>query len=229
MAQSRAIILNYTEYAPYSMEVNGQAQGLEIEVLQEALGRRMGLQLTHKILPWERAQQLVRAGLADGFVAVPTAERASYSIAASEPVAWWDILLYVRKQDARFDTVRDISALRPYKIGAVTGNSWVKSNLGGMDVLYLKHQDLLLNLLHKQRIDVIPENPGVMQQVIERLGLSGHITTVALPGMRQPMLLHIHPDSPLRARLAEFEETLRAMRKDGAMKKILARYPGMPL
>ncbi len=185
------------------------------------------MKLAHQILPWERAQQLVSTGHADGFVAVPTQQRATYSVSAGEAVAWWDLLLYVRKDDHRFDQISKVADLGGLKIGAVTGNGWVKNNLAEMDVLYVKHHDLLLNLLLKGRIDVIPENPGVMQQVIERAGAGGQIALVNLPVLRQPMLLHVHPQSPLRARLAEFEATLRAMRRDGTMGKILARYPGM--
>ena len=225
-AQATDITITYADYKPYSFEAAGQAQGLEIELLNEALGKRMGLTLIHKILPWERAQQMVQVGAADAFIATLTPERAKYAAASREPLTFWELSLYFRKGDRRFNNIKTLADLAPFKIGSLQGNGWVKKNLSGMNIEYVNKMPLLPKMLQLGRIDVIPDNRLVMQDLLSANEAAAQIEERPLDFTRNSMHLQVAKTSALHARLTEFDSVLLEMKKDGSWQRIHDRYKG---
>ena len=226
LAQAGEITITYTDYKPYSFEAAGKAAGLEIDLLNEALGKRMGLTLNHKIFPWERAQQMVKVGAADAYIATPTEERASYATASHEAVTFWELALYCRKGDPRFNNIKTVQALAPVKIGALNGNGWVKKNLQDMQIEYVNKMTLLPNMLLAGRIDVIPDNRLMMRDLLSTSDANAQIDEHLLDFTRYGMHLIIGKTSPLHARLAEINEVLIQMKKDGTWQRIHDKYMG---
>lgn len=224
VAMATGVTITYANYKPYSFEVDGKAIGLEVDLLNEALGKRMGLTLTHRILPWERAQQLVRAGEADAFVATSTQERATYADASREAVTFWEIALYFRKGDSRFTNLTTLAALAPFNIGSLNGNGWVKTNLPGMNIQYVNKMELLPKMLVLGRIDVIPDNPFVMHDLLAGSDSIEQIEESRISFAREGMHLQVGKTSALRARLAEFDTVLRKMKEDGSWQRIHRQY-----
>jgi polar amino acid transport system substrate-binding protein len=228
LAQASEITITYADYKPYSFEAAGKPVGLEIDLLNEALGKRMGLTLRHQILPWERAQQMVKAGVADGYVATITEERTKYADASHEAVTFWELALYSRKGDPRFNNIKTLEALAPFKIGTLNGNGWVKKNLQGMQIEYVNKMALLPKMLQAKRIDVIPDDRLVMRDLLSTSDAAAHIDEHLLDFTRNGMHLLIGKTSPLHARLAEFDAVLLQMKKDGSWQRIHDKYLGTP-
>lgn len=226
MAQAAEVTITYTDYKPYSFEAEGKPVGLEIDLLNEALGKRMGLTLKHKIFPWERAQQMVKAGAADAYIATLTEERASYATASREAVTFWELALYYRKGDTRFNHIKSVQALAPFKMGSLNGNGWVKKNLQGMQIEYVNKMTLLPNMLLAGRIDVIPDNRLVMRDLLSTSEAKAQIDEHLLDFTRYGMHLIIGKTSPLHARLAEIDGVLSQMKKDGTWQRIHDKYMG---
>lgn len=217
--------LVYADYAPYSWEEEGRATGLEVEVLEEALGHRLGLTLVHKVLPWKRAQQAVREGQADAFVATRNAERASYADAGNEPVTFWAVSLFYRKGDPRLAGVHSVEELPPaLRVGSMIGNGWVAAHLQGREVQYVSGMALLPGMLAAGHIDVVPDNPFVMHHLLRGREEAAQIGETQLPQYSEPMVLHIGRHSAFRDRLAAADEALRRMRADGTLQRLRARY-----
>lgn len=223
-AESGELIITYTDYQPYSWEVAGKAQGLEVDLLNEALGKRMGYTLKHKVLPWERAQQLVRNNDADAFVATINAERANYTDVGSEPLTFWEISLYFRKGDARFEQIKSLQELAAFQIGSLKGNGWAKKNLAGMKVEYVNKMALLPKMLLLGRIDVIPDNPYVMRNLLLNEAGAGKIDEVTPGFLREGMFLMAGKHSPLNPRLKELDGVLQQMKLDGSWQRIHDQY-----
>jgi polar amino acid transport system substrate-binding protein len=218
------LIITYTHYPPYSSEQNGAALGLEIDLLNEALGKRMGYTLQHKVLPWERAQQLVKNGEADAFVATRNPERAAYTDTASEVLTWWNVALYFRKGDARFAQIHSIQDLAGMQIGSLNGNGWARKNLVGMQVQYVNKMSLLPKMLVLGRIDVIPDSPYVMRSLLRQEPGAANIEE-ALPGfLREGMYLHVGKHAELRRQLPQLDTVLRKMKQDGSWQRIHDQY-----
>lgn len=225
-AKPPVVTMVYADYKPYSWKQDGVAQGLEIDILQEVLGKRMGLPLQHQILPWERAQQHVETGLADAFVATPSARRNGIAEASREAVTSWDVALYWRKGDPQMQKVSQLSDLKGLRIGSLRGNNWVQSNFQGMQVHYVGSMESLPTMLLLNRIDVIPDNPLVMRALLKQGHFQDRIEEQSLPTLSKPMYLFVGLQSPLRARLGEFDSILRQMKQDGSLQKIYAKYYG---
>lgn len=221
---SGTLIITYTHYPPYSREENGVALGLEIDLLNEALGKRMGYTLQHKVLPWERAQQMVKNGEADAFVATRNPERAAYADTSAEALTYWDVALYFRKGDTRFAHIRSMQDLAGMQIGTLNGNGWSRKNLVGMQVQYVNKMNLLPKMLLLGRIDVIPDNPYVMRNLLRQEPGAASIDEV-LPGfLREGMYLHAGKHSALRRQLPELDAVLRKMKQDGSWQRIHDQY-----
>lgn len=224
LTQAADITITYTDYKPYSFATAGKPTGLEIDLLNEALGKRMGLTLIHKIVPWERAQQLVKVGAADAYIATITDERAQYAVANNEAVAFWTVGLYHRKGDTRFKNIKTLAALAPFTIGSLSGNGWVKKNLQDMKIEYATKMTLLPKMLLANRIDVIPDNHLVMRDLLSTSDAAGQIEEHLLEFTRNSIHLIVGKSSPLRVRLAEFDVVLQQMKKDGTWQRIHDKY-----
>lgn len=218
------LVLTYTHYPPYSREENGTVVGLEIDLLNELLGKRLGHSLQHRVLPWERAQHMVKNGEADAFVATRNPERAGYADASSEALTYWDVALYFRKGDPRFAQIRSLHDLAGLQIGSLNGNGWIKKNMVGMQVQYVNKMALLPKMLVLGRIDVIPDSPYVMRGLLKQEPDAGKIDEV-LPGfLREGMHLYIGKHAALRRQLPEIDAELRKMKLDGSWQRIHDRY-----
>lgn len=219
-----AMKIVYTDYRPYSWEQDDRVVGLEIDLLEEALGKRLGIALEHQVLPWERAQQKVRDGLADAFVASPSPARMAYAVASREPVSHWNISLFFRKGDERLAQVEALEDLAPLRIGTLLGNAWVRDNLGQLQVQYVNRMEQLPPMLLAGRFDVIPDNPYVIHHLLERSGYADLLAEKSLPGHKTEMLLYIGKTSTFASRIDEIDAVLKAMRADGSWQRIHSRY-----
>jgi polar amino acid transport system substrate-binding protein len=218
------LLLTYTHYPPYSREENGAAVGLEIDLLNELLGKRMGYTLQHRVLPWERAQQMVKNGEADAFVATRNPERAAYADASSEALTYWDVALYFRKGDTRITHIQSLQDLAGLQIGSLNGNGWSKKNLVGMQVQYVNKMALLPKMLVLGRIDVIPDSPYVMRGLLKQEADAAKIDEI-LPGfLRESMHVYVGKHSPLRRQLPELDAALKQMKQDGSWQRMHERY-----
>lgn len=224
VAVAKPFVLVYADYKPFSYVSEGGVKGLEIEILTEVLEKRLKLSIEHRILPWSRAQQYVRDGVADAFVATTNAERGGYAMRGKEVVTYWDVSLYVRQGDARFAKVRTLEDAKPFEFGAVMGNGWVKSMFPDARIQFVDREELLPRMLLAGRFDLIPENPLVMAQLLAGDPAVGHVAEIPMPQVHQAMYLHVYPRSDLAAWLPRIDEVLAAMRADGSLQRIEARY-----
>ena len=79
-AENRELRIVYARnYAPFSWQgEGGKVEGILIDMLEEVLGRRMGIALSHEVFPWARSQRMVAEGERDAFFTIPNARRAEY-------------------------------------------------------------------------------------------------------------------------------------------------------
>lgn len=225
-AERPPLKLVYADYKPYSWEEHGEVVGLEIDLLNEALGKRMGVQLSHRVLPWARAQLEVELGHADAFVATLSEQRSQYADASTEALTRWELALYFKRGDPRFAGITDVADLAPFNIGSMLGNAWIKTNLRGMNVSYARNMELLPEMLMKGRIDVIPDSPLVMRRFLEEARYKDKIVEVPMPALNKPMFLYVGKKSRFRQRLGEFDAILLQMQKDGSLQRIHDHYLG---
>jgi polar amino acid transport system substrate-binding protein len=223
-AAPQVMTIVYADYRPYSWLENDQPRGLEIDVLNEALGKRMGIKLEHLVLPWLRAQYSVRSGVADAFVATSDSERSAFATPTKEPVTYWEVSLFVRAGDRRFSNIKTLADLKPFRIGSLIGNGWIKENLHDMDIHYVERMELLPKMLSSNHIDVIADNSYVMYYALQKSGENANIDEVPLNFLTSSMYLQIGKNSRFIGIAKKFDETIVHMRNDGTLQRIYSRY-----
>lgn len=224
-AQEFKVVL--ADYKPYSwMSKNKIATGIEIDILKEAIEKRMGIPVSIKIQPWKRAQQSVKAGIFDAFIAVPNPKRKSYTKINTEVLAYWGVSVFANANNPKIEkikNIKNINELKSFKLGSMIGNAWAEKNMKDMQVQWVVSMKQLLLLLQTQRIDVVADNPAVMNYHIKEMDLYNKITEFN-SFLSLPFHLGIGNKSTYLWILPEFDKTINEMKNDGTMKKIIDKY-----
>jgi polar amino acid transport system substrate-binding protein len=220
-------VVYFQDYPPFSQGVGEQVHGVFIDILQEALAKRMKQPLIHAGYPWERAQYMVKHGEADAFVTVYNPDRQRYTEASSEVLYSDELHFYVRKNHPDFNKIKDFTRLEqylPYKIGSYIGAGWTKTNLSGFNVTYFRLSESLYRSAAQGIVDVSPEISAQARPLIVKLGLKDEIVEVPHSFDTLNYRLCIRKGSNFAKLLPEFDKTLKAMRADGSLAEILKKH-----
>lgn len=212
-------------FAPFSFADNGQLRGMLPATLHELLTRRLKLPVEHAVYPWARAQAMVRAGQADGFVTVATPERLQYTVASNEWLAQDKLALFTRADNPRMaelQKLRGIADLGDLNIGSYMGHGWVQTKLGHLNVQYATDRSTALRMLMAKRFDVMVDVSVPARLGVRNLGLEGSIVELPVVLDLGEIRLCIGKTSPLLAHMKAIDDTLRAMKADGSLARLMA-------
>ena len=205
--------------------------GIFFDVVNEAIGARLGIPLVHQGYPWMRAQKMVRDGKADAFITVSTPERQTYTNTSIEPVIIMTSILFVKVGNPKIEQIRnsiktleDLTKERQVNekitIGTYLGNGWAKRNFSCIHVDWSPSMELTLKKLVRGRFDIYIGEAETTWRTIEQLGLQNQILEIDNVIDQGFFLLHIGKQSPYAHILPKFDKIIRAMRKDGSLKAI---------
>lgn len=212
---------------PLSFEEDGEVKGILVDVAREVFETRLGLEVKATTYPWQRAQQMVREGKADGFITVATKERATYVNCGRIPVLRSELRPIVRPDNPRLDKIkaaRNLNDLRPFAIVSYAGNGWAKQNLDGFDVFYAADFQSSLRGMAQGRGDLFFATPVTGGYYMQTPDLKGKLEMLPLVVDMFQQVLCLSKDSLHAGRLPEFERVLEVLRMDGGYRAILQRY-----
>ncbi len=98
------------DFPPYSYKENGRLVGIDIEIIEE-MASRMTLDITIKLVPWQRLIIMTKNGQCDGsFSLFHTREREKYALYAfSQPIHVSRFpLFYKTDKSIQFNTIEDL-------------------------------------------------------------------------------------------------------------------------
>jgi polar amino acid transport system substrate-binding protein len=219
-------VVYFQDYPPFSSGAGEQVHGVFIDILQEALVRRMKQPILNAGYPWERAQYMVKQGEADAFVTAHNPDRKLYTDASSETLFTAEIKFYVRKNHPDIDKIMaftQVAQFKPYKIGSYIGAGWTKTNLGGFDITYFPLSESLFRSAAKGLVDASPDIAAMARPYIVRLGLKEELAEVPHSFDTLHYRLCIRKNSNFTKLLPEFDKTLKAMRNDGTLAEIMKK------
>lgn len=219
-----AFRMGYFEtYSPLSYrDEYGNLQGILVDILEEVLGKQMGLPIQHTGYPWLRAQMLAKIGEIDAICTVATAARLEYAVASSEVVVAAPRRVFVRADSpmlTELQQVHDLAGLRELKPTVVSyvGNGWGLENLNGFKVVMGSDYDSGLKMLIAKRGDVMIDNSLTMQFSLRRQ-----------PGGEQVMMMPARLDASnfqlLVGKLSRYSGSLPAFDKALAQYKRTSAY-----
>lgn len=219
------------ELAPLSFREGEEVKGILVDVAREVFQTRLGLDVKTATYPWQRAQQMVREGKADGFITIATTERAAYANCGRIPVLRSDLRPIVRPDNPRLDKIKaaqKLADLRPFEIVSYAGNGWAKQNLEGFNVFYAADFQSSLRGVAQGRGDLSLGTITSGAYYMQEPDLQGKLEMLPLVVDTFQYVLCLGKESLHVGKLAEFERVLEVMRMDGGYPPILQRYGMAP-
>lgn len=227
LAEAPVRLVFATELPPLSFEEAGRVGGILIDVAREVFTKRLGQPVDAALYPWERAQQMVRSGKADGFITIATAERAVFTDCGHIPVLRAPLHPIVRRDHPRraeIEAARTLADLRRFNVISYFGNGWAKQNLAGFDVFYAADFQGSLRGLAQGRGDLGLVTTIAGPYHLRELDLEDKLIILPMVVDTFEYVLCLRKDSPHVAQLPEFERVLDVMRTDGGYAQILEHY-----
>ncbi len=227
-AENAMKVVYFQDFQPFCwQDTNNQVTGIFVDVLTEALNVRMGIPLVYEGYPWARAQKMVEDGEADAFVTVSTPERQTYADASTEPVIVMTATIFVKAGNPKIDefrtSIKTLADLEGVTVGSYLGNGWAKKNLSHITVDWAPSLEMTLKKLAGGRFDIYIGGPETLWY-LKQLGLQDQVLEIKNALDQGIFLLHIGKQSPYVHILPKFDETIRAMQKDGTLETIYEKY-----
>lgn len=219
------------ELAPLSFQDGDQVKGILVDVAREVFGTRLGEDVRAATYPWQRAQQMVREGEADGFITIATKERTAYADCGRIPVLRSDLHPIVRPDNPRLGKIKaaeNLSGLHPFEIVSYAGNGWAKQNLDGFNVFYAADFQSSLRGVAQGRGDLALGTTTSGAYYMEQPDLKGKLVMLPMVVDSFRYVLCLGKKSPHAVKLQEFERVLEVLRGDGGYAPILQRYGMAP-
>jgi polar amino acid transport system substrate-binding protein len=215
------------ELVPLSFEKNGEVRGVFIDIAREAIEHRLALPLDVQIYPWERAQQMVRHGDADGFITIATKARREYANCGRIPVLRAPLHPLVRVDNPRRGDIAaaaNLAGLKPFEIVSYLGNGWAKQNLAGFNVYYASDFESSLRGVALGRGDLAFATNTAGAYYLREIDLGSRLVMLPLVVDTFEYVLCLGKQSPRAGMLADFDRVLEVMRTEGAYVPIMQQY-----
>ncbi|WP_338845658.1 transporter substrate-binding domain-containing protein [Massilia sp. W12] len=225
------LICYSTAFAPYVIEQDGKISGIDVDVVAEA-GRRAGIHVQFRLLPWVRLENEVRNGPMSevncAFAYTSNPQRQTYMDFMQEPLKITRYQVFVRKGD--FAQWRGVADLQGKRIGlrrgfVVPGEFEAMRKKNSFVVEEVDDDVNNFRKLSLGRIDALVANADVGALVMQQLQLSQvHALSPAL--VETPTYLVFNKASRMQDKAALLDRSLRKMQEEGVMAKIRAKYLG---
>jgi ABC-type amino acid transport substrate-binding protein len=128
----------------------------------------------------------------------------------------------------RIYTIRNVDSLarEGFVVLSYMGNSWSETVLAGAGIQVINANTVegMYRMLQAKRADIIAEDPILAEPAIRNVGLSESF--VLTEGIVEESSFHLMMSarSPYAGWTVKITETLKAMRSDGTIDRIMARY-----
>ncbi|MCP5079618.1 MAG: hypothetical protein GY951_16390, partial [Psychromonas sp.] len=129
----------YTNFSPFIWEEDGEAKGIYVEVLKEALEKRMQIPLQFQSLPYKRILTQLETASIDGIVDVSTPELFTLAKHGKVPVAVGMVGAFTHKNNpklASLNTLDSLAKLKTQRLLSYQNDEWAQHNLNGLNVDY---------------------------------------------------------------------------------------------
>lgn len=234
-ARAQTLQLATYDYPPYmqaaaSPAKPGDRPGPVVEVVQEAF-RRAGIETAITFYPFQRAKRLLEIGGVGGlFTLKMNAERAQRFVFSKEPLLRQEYVVYV-PHDSPLVFGGDLNQLRNVTMGLVEATSYgnrfdeFANTVAPARKDYSNSHEANFRKLIAGRVQLIVCSRAVGDALLKRTGAARKVKVIGPPIEVASSYMMFNPAVARPAAIARFDIQLRAMRKDGTLQRIYARYP----
>lgn len=216
-------------WPPYSFQDSEhRPTGVFIDIIDQALGKRMGIPVELVSVPWARVQAYVRDRKVDGMITVPTRQRLEF-LAASKNVFAISLNVYVSSASpyyAALGEVVDLQGLAPFAGCEINGNQsaierYGQLNFNNLTLVTTYRQCFQMLVGHRVDFVVVPE--ALASRLIADLDRDTQFVRTPFQIAANHYLL-LHKQSPHVKALPEFNLAIRKMREEGVLEAIATKY-----
>lgn len=230
-AQAEDITLVADEWCPYNCAPGADKPGMAIEIAK-AIFEPQGAVIAYRLVPWSRALEQVATGAMDGAVGASRQERADLAFPANDLGPLTNVIVTAKASGFAY---AGIDSLKGRKLGLIQDygygepiDSFMAANPG--DIRAITGNDVtgqLLKLLLAGRVDAIVEGEAVIRYAAGAAGVRDQLALTPLRTDTDPdgnVNIGFSPNERGRALAQRFSDGLAALRANGELAKILARY-----
>lgn len=217
------------EYPPYSYVKNGELTGSTVTLVKEAM-KRIGQTATITLYPWSRGLEETKSGTVDGLLStIKTPEREGYMLFGSEPLLVEGISLVVLKESG-ITWRGDLRSLSEYAFGGIRGfhygADWDAAIASGMIAKLELAVDPLMNVrkLLAKRYDICIGDPLNVLYYAKQMRQINRVEVLHPPIESTKVYLAFSKINNLGKLAAQFDDAMRAMRKDGTYDRIIKTF-----
>ena len=197
--------------------------GIWRQILDSVFVETLGWRVNYLLRPWQRAQNEVRQGTADGMITIVTPQRLEYARQVPTPFCCFPLHLFTWKDHPRLAEMQSISdveelAAMDLQMVANIGNGWYESNIEkrGVKTTWLPSDEQVYRFVALGRGDGLIDLPGSMKKLQEKYGLVGQLVDSGVSFGSVAVNLLIGNDSPFVSRIAEIDLALQTVGARGA-------------
>ncbi len=227
-ADSLALKINYYDtFVPYSFLHESQVRGVFVDIVNEVLGRRGGLSLTHQAMPWARAQQEVKDNLADAFCTLESDARREYVDFSREPFLKMDNSVVFAKNHPQAERIKKIKTsddLKQFLIGTYLGDSRIETLFKGMKVdAQAVDMKQVLQKIAAGRTDVTIIGNIRWKYYAREAGVRDKLDDIPFDNVEYRF--GVRKSHPAVGKILNlFDKTIVAIKKDGTLERIINAY-----
>ncbi|WP_164084745.1 substrate-binding periplasmic protein [Alteromonas flava] len=234
---SQIITIAYGDaYKPFAYAGDREAEGIQVDFVEELLVTRLGLTVQHVSCPWKRCQRMVSEGTLDGFFTVPTSERESYTQESEIPFYTTDFVIHVAQKSPVIEQLRKVTfvpellAMQELRHVFMRGSGWHEEMLKtAQNVTRVADASVIPMMLIQNRADLYIEQAEMFQFQAAQLGLDEQLLTLPRPIIqRVNWHLFISNKSSNITLLPRLNALLATLKESGELeqlqREIFARY-----
>lgn len=228
-AQAREITCYSDVFAPYVVSDGDAIRGIDVDAVREA-GRRVGLEVHFKLLPWVRLEREIASGadteVACAFAYTLTDARKLYMDYTTVPLKLTELVLFVQK--GALPSFRSFDDLKGKRVGIRRGFKMpapmqAMVSQGDIELEESNQDDANFEKLARGRVFAILSNRDVGQESLERIG-QHNVVGLAPAVQVTPTYLVLNKAKGLADLVPLFDKGLRAIAADGTTRAIRKRY-----
>ena len=221
-AISSRLSLMTDTYIPYSYRVDGEAKGVNVDVVNEVMRR---LKITHPIdfLPWKRGMKILRKKPRTALFPVIYTEERGKTLKFACSLDADTIFFYTLKSNV-FDS-KSRNDLRKLRVGYLNGNASEKylKEEGFTNITALSTEEQVYAMLHKGRIDLIPLGEKNVNDARNSQHKSELLKNTGIKLFETKYCIAFSKDVPDREAL-QWEKALEEIVIDGTLLRIKLKY-----
>ena len=226
-ASGAELKFNTQDFAPFNYEIGGVVSGPGADIIRRICSD-IKIDCSFNLLPWARAQEEVRNGIAQGLFLIGWNEERSKWLYFSPPLLNSEYGFFVRNDNpVKFQHVSDVKG---YTIGVygpsdtATSLEKIKTEIKNLTIEMTPDNEPAFKKLSIGRVDAVYSNRDVGYDLVSKLGL----TNIRYAGVHTGLKYYIAFSQKFTEKklVDQFNTTFRNLHKRGVIQKILAKYKG---